>query len=164
MLSSEQAQELFVFFEKYVSVLYSIAQDEKEKLNSLTSNSLPRIEHAISVAQANAKQIENFEAKRVSLQASLGCGDMTLSQIVEQLPESHTVSVSSLFKQLEKYVDEIRFINDKSMSVARDNMARLNPDAPILQPNEGGASQNANPYEAAMSHQNEPQSIFKAKI
>ncbi|MBP0981933.1 MAG: hypothetical protein J5968_06975 [Oscillospiraceae bacterium] len=163
MLSSEQAQEMFLFFEKYVSVLYSIVQDEKEKLNSLTSNSLPRIEHAISVAQANAKQIENFEAKRVALQAALGCEGMTLSQIVEQLPESHAVSVPSLFRQLEKYVDEIRFINDKSMTVARDNMARLNPDAPILQPSENAAQGN-NPYEAAMSHQNEPQSIFKTKI
>ncbi len=163
MLSFEQAQELFVFFEKYVGILYSIVQDEKEKLNSLTSNSLPRIEHAISVAQANAKQIESFEAKRASLQASLGCSGMSFSQIAELLPESHAVSVSSLFKQMEKYVDEIRFINERSMSVARDNMARLNPEAAVLRHGEGGQSQN-NPYEAAMSHQNGQQSIFKAKI
>lgn len=164
MLSSEQAQELFLFFEKYVSVLYSIVQDEKEKLNSLTSNSLPRIEHAISVAQANAKQIENFEAKRISLQASLGCAGMTLSQITELLPESHAVSIPSLFRQIESYVDEIRFVNEKSMTVARDNMARLNPEAHIPQPNENNAALSNNPYEAAMSQQNRPQSIFKAKI
>lgn len=164
MLSSEQAQELFVFFEKYVSVLHSIAQDEKEKLDSLVSNSLPRIEHAISTAQANAKQLENFEAKRISLQASLGCAEMSLSQITELLPKSHSARVSSLFNQLEKFVDEIKFVNEKSMAVARDNMARLNPDAHILQPNEGGTVQGGNPYGAAMNHQSEPQSIFKAKV
>lgn len=161
MLTAEQAQELFTFFEKYVSVLYTMVADEKEKLNALVSNSLPRIEHAISVAQANAKQIESFESKRISLQASIGCADMTLSQLLEQVPESHAVSVSSLFSQMGKYIDEIKFVNDKSMAVARDNMVRLAPEAAIIQQSEGPA---ANPYEAALSHQKEPQSVFKAKV
>lgn len=162
MLTSEQAQELFVFFEKYVSVLYSIVQDEKEKLNALTSNSLPRIEHSISTAQANAKQIENFEAKRMSLQASMGCAGMTLSQIAELAPETHAVSLPSLFKQMESYIDEIKYVNDRSMSVARENMARLSPAraASIIG---GEAGQTANRY-AEVGKLNSAQSIFKAKV
>lgn len=165
MLSQKQAQELFSLFEKYNSALHSVAQDEKEKLNALLSNSLPRIEHAISVAQANAKQVESFESKRILLQTEFGCADATLSQLIELFPASQKPAFTALLKQFERYIDEIKYTNSKSISVARANITQLNPNAAILQPSADTlAPSTNNPYEAAMNHQAPNHSIFKTTI
>lgn len=165
MITEAQAAELFVFFEKYASALHGMARDEKEKLSALLSNSLPRIEHAISTAQANTKLIENYENRRITLQASLGCPDMTFSQLIEEIPETHRLSLSSLFRQIQSSVDEIKFTNEKSMEVAHTNITRLNPETLLAAKpgNEGVAT--ALPYGAARGYQNaEAPSIFKTKV
>lgn len=163
MITEAQALELFAFFEKYASALNTMARDEKEKLSALTSNSLPRIEHAISTAQANTKLIENLESKRLVLQESLGCSQMTFSQLIEEIPEAHKLSLSSLFRQIQSSVDEIKFMNDKSMAVAHTNITRLNPEALVPKPH-GDGTPPSTPYGAMLSHQgtNVP-SIFKSK-
>lgn len=163
MLSEQQAQELFSFFEKYIAAMHAIAQDEKEKLNALLSNSLPRIEHAISIAQANAKQVENFETKRILLQASMGCADMSLSQLIEEIPEPQKKAMSSLFNQLGKYVDEIKFANDKSIDIAKANITRMNPDKAAQTQGDVTYSPNT-PYETAMGIKPQNRSIFKTTV
>ncbi len=163
MITEAQADELFAFFEKYASALHTMARDEREKLGALLSNSLPRIEHAISTAQANAKLIENLESKRIALQESLGFGQMAFSQLLDEVPETHKLSLSSLFRQVQASVDEIKFTNDKSMAVAHTNITRLNPEALVPKPGVEGVSATS-PYGAARGNQVEPiPSIFKTK-
>ncbi len=163
MITEAQAAELFTFFEKYASALNTMARDEKEKLNALLSNSLQRIEHAISTAQANTKLIETLESRRIALQESLGYGQMTFSQLIEEIPETHKLSLSSLFRQIQSYVDEIKFTNDKSMVVAHTNITRLNPETLVAKPASDSVFP-ATPYGAARSHQGASvPSIFKTK-
>ena len=163
MLTHLQAAEMLGFFEKYALALHAMAQDEAEKLNALMSDSLPRIEQAISAAQANTKQIESLEAKRIALQASMGCPGMTFSQLLEQVPEPYYISLSAIFAQVQASVDKIKFTNTKSMSVAQANIARLNPEAPVLR-SYAENHQGAKPYESARSYQDSAStSIFKTK-
>lgn len=165
MITEAQAAELFVFFEKYASALHSMARDEKEKLGALLSNSLPRIEHAISTAQANAKLIENFENRRIALQESLGCAQMPFPQLIEEIPDTHRLSLSSLFRQIQASVDEIKFTNEKSMEVAHTNITRLNPEALVAAKPGGDSVAAATPYSAARGYQNaDAPSIFKTKV
>ena len=138
MITEAQSVELFIFFEKYASALHTMTRDEKEKLNALLSNSLPRIEHAISTAQANTKLIENLESKRIALQESLGCAQMTFSQLIEEIPDTRKLALSSLFRQIQSYVDEIKFTNEKAMVAAHTNITRLNPDSLIPKPGGDG--------------------------
>lgn len=164
MVTESQATELINFFQKYTSALHTMVQDEKEKLNALVSNSLPRIEHAISVAQANTKQIENLEAKRLALQDSVACSDLTFSQLLEEIPDTYKDSMASLFRQIQNYVDQIKFTNNKSVKIARTNIIQLNPDALIPQPNSESV-QTTNPYETVRNLQSASSAtIFKAKI
>lgn len=165
MFTEAQAAELFVFFEKYASALHNMARDEKDKLSALLSNSLPRIEHAISTAQANTKLIENYENRRIALQQSLGCPGMTFSELLEKIPETHSLSLSSLFRQIQAAVDEIKFTNEKSMEVAHTNITRLNPET-LLAAKPGGENGAAQaPYGAARGYQGAGSpSIFKAKV
>lgn len=164
MLTHPQAAELNAFFEKYADALSAMAQDESEKLNALVSNSLPRIEQAISAAQANTKKIEGLEIKRMALQTSMGCSGMTLSQLLEQVPEPYKVAAAAFFSQIQASVDKIKFTNNKSMSIAHQNITLLNPEAPVLTTYTESAAA-SNPYEAARGYHNSATaSIFKAKI
>ena len=63
-MADKYEEELFSFLEDYADFLAHMVRDEQEKLSSLLSNSLPRIEAAIATAQANSKQMENFELSR----------------------------------------------------------------------------------------------------
>lgn len=164
MITEAQAAELFAFFEKYASALHGVVGDEKEKLSALLSNSLPRIEHAISTAQANTKLIESYENRRIALQQDLGCPGMTFAQLLEEIPEAHRLSLSSLFRQIQASVDEIKFTNDKSMEVAHTNVTRLNPET-LMPVKLGEGVPSTKPYGAVRGYQSaEPPSIFKTKV
>ncbi len=165
MISEAQAAELFAFFEKYAAALHGMARDEKEKLGALLSNSLPRIEHAISTAQANTKLIENYENRRIALQESLGCPDMTFTQLLEAVPDANRLPLSSLFRRIQAAVDEIKFTNEKSMEVAHTNITRLTPETLIAASPGGEGALAAVSYGAARGYQSaEAPSIFKTKV
>lgn len=155
--------ELIDFYEEYAAFLAQILRDEKEKLQALLSNSLPRIEHAISEAQANTKQMENMELRREVLQEAAGFGGRTFREIIESVPEDEKAAFQALFERIQNDVEQIKFHNEKSMSVARANVKAVNPEA--LMPHEQkNAAQN--PYVRA-SRQTQPDqsaSILETKI
>lgn len=128
MRDSEHWQELIDFFEEYAEFLTQMAGSENEKLEALLSNELPRIEHAISMTQANAKQLENFEVRRQARQRRIGCEEMTFSQIIDVAPKEERLLLQSLFNKIQDCVEEIKFRNGKSMGVARANMRQIDPD------------------------------------
>lgn len=130
-MSEKYQQELFSFLEEYADFLAHMVKDEEEKLAALLSNSLPRIESAISTAQANAKQMENFELSRMRLQEQAGYGGMSFSEIIESAPEEESQGLEALLRRIQGYVDDIKFHNTKSMRVARTNMLEMNPNAEV---------------------------------
>lgn len=127
MRDSDRMQELIDFFEEYAEFLTQMSGDENEKLEALLSGELPRIEHAISMAQANAKKLENLEVRRQTLQRRAGCDGMTFSQIISQSTPEDEPMLQSLFERIQSCVEEIKFRNGKSMGVARANMHQADP-------------------------------------
>lgn len=156
--------ELIDFYEEYAAFLAQVLRDEEEKLQALLSNSLPRIEHAISAAQANAKQMENLELRREMLQERAGCGGKTFREILELVPQEEQAAFQSLFERIQKAVELIKFHNEKSMSVARANVKAVNPEA--LMPGEQKNAAMENPYMRAR-RQAQPEhstSLLETKI
>lgn len=117
------------FLQEYNAFLAEMSKSEQEKLQALLSNSLPRIEHALSEMQANAKRMENMEAKRLNLQKKAGLGDLSFSQIIEALPEELRAETAALMHNFERHISDIRFHNEKSMSIAHDRVMIIDPDA-----------------------------------
>lgn len=128
-MAEKYQQELFSFLEEYADFLAHMVKDEEEKLAALLSNSLPRIEAAISTAQANAKRMENCELSRMRLQEQAGYGAMSFSEIIENAPDEERLSLEALLRRIQGYVDDIKFHNTKSMRVARTNILEMNPNA-----------------------------------
>lgn len=126
MNNSERYEEMLCFFEEYAEFFAHMAASEVEKLQALISNELPRIEHAISVAQANAMQMESMEQRRQKMQERANVGGMTFSQIIEQAPNEQRGRLQALFARIQESVDGIKQCNGKSMDIANANMRKMN--------------------------------------
>lgn len=160
MAVPQPQQEFKNFMEDYTCFLEDMADDENEKLDALNSWNLERIERSIAVSQANAKKLDNCEAKRISLQEDIGFAGMTFKDIIGQSAPADQGRLRQLFERFESAIAEIRFHNDKSMAVARDHMLQVNPDAVL--PTGKGAP--ANPYSQIRDKENKASSILEKKI
>ena len=159
-MNEQQATALLGFLEQYAAFLNTMVQNEKEKLAALLSDSLPRIEHAILTAQADTKQMDSLEKKRLALQEKLGCGGYTLRQLADATPLSLRARMDVLCSEVRANVDDIRYHNDKSMNVARTNVTRLAPDSVLAQPKTEGSE---NPYARAKQHGEDVATILQTK-
>lgn len=161
-LQSKQARELFEFLNEYDEFLHRMIADEEEKLRALLSSSLQRIEHALSIAQANAKQLQNMEARREMLQQKAGFAGMSFSEILAVIPEEQSEEGRELFERFDRDVKEIKYRNEKSMDFARGNIREINPDA--LREDAPAPKGAAGTAYAKMSRADERPSMLETKI
>lgn len=161
MSTSHAHDEFVAFMIEYTTFMGRMRADENEKLAALSSRDLSRIEHSITVSQANAKQLENYEIRRVALQAAAGYENLSFRELIAVAPEEEQDGLWQLFAKFENHVSEIRFFNDKSMAVARDNMIEIDPEA-VLVGSQGGKP--SNPYERLREEQNGRTSILEKKV
>lgn len=156
MTEAHFSEKFFGFMEDYTEFLERMVADEDEKLAALNSRELSRIEHSIAVSQANAKRLENLESQRVALQSEAGCADKTFRQLAKEAPAEAQHRIQQLFSRFERNVSEIRFRNDKSMSVARDRMMEIDPESVL---DEGVQ----NPYAKARAARNATVGMLETK-
>lgn len=159
MITEQQATTMLAFLEQYSAFLTAMSNDEKEKLAALVSNSLERIERAILTGQANAKQMDSMEKKRMALQEELSCGGYSLNELCEATPINLRVRMSELSQSVREAISDIRFNNDKSMSVARSNIIQVNPEAVLASVKQEGT----NPYARAKNKEHDQTSILTTK-
>lgn len=153
-----QAYDNFVtFMREYTDFLGRMRQDEADKLEAVASRELEKIEHSIAVSQANAKRLDNYETRRVATQDAAGFGGFTFRQLIAKAPGAEQDALWDLFSRFERNVSEIRFYNEKSMSIARDNMIDIDPAAVL--PGQAGAKPN-NPYEKIREAQHEQSNMI----
>lgn len=126
---------------EYTGFLAQMCADEKGKMAALSGREIADIEHSIAKSQANAKQLSNYEEKRIALQAAAGYGGMTFRQVVAEAPAGKREALQQLLATFERHVTDIRFYNDKSMAIARDNMVDIDPGSVT------SGQGNQNPYE-----------------
>ncbi len=153
-------EEYFSFMVEYVAFLGEMRQAESEKLKALTAKKQRLIEQSISKSQANAKQLENFESKRLELQTAAGYEGLSFRQLIEKTPEEEQSGFWSLFTRFEGTIADIRFFNNKSMAVARDNILEINPSA-IIPGSQAGNPEN--PYERFRKEQSEQSQMLETK-
>lgn len=119
MSITENKEVFYDFLTEYTDFFKGMASFEQQKLEVLLENHLPEIEHAISVTQANAMQLDNLENKRIRLQSEAGLSQMSLSQLAETAPENSRGKLQNLVGELNSYIRDIKFYNSKSMHVVQ---------------------------------------------
>lgn len=126
MITITNEEILYGFLEEYAEFFQQMVLIEKEKLASLISNDLARIEHSIAVQQATDKRLENIENRRLALQKEAGFPLMSFEEIIESSSEESQQRLWPLYHKLKDAISEIRFLNGKSMGVAEDKIKSLN--------------------------------------
>lgn len=164
MPATTAQQDYFTFLEEYTQFLERMTEDESEKLAALSSRDLPRIEQSITVSQANAKRLENYELKRVEIQDKAGYGGCTFAQLLERTDPFEQDWLRQVFDRFERSVSEIRFRNDKSMAVARDNMLAINPDAVLPGPGTKPGAKAQNPYAKIREEAGDSTGMLETKV
>ena len=163
-MPTAQAQREYVgFLRVYTDFLDKMLQDEGEKLKAIQSRELARIEHSITVSQANAKQLDNYEQRRMDLQREAGFGGLTFRQLIARAPEDEKGVLQTLYARFEQAVQEIKFNNDKSMAVARDNLLELDPEA-VLAAAHADAPQNPYSRMKKSNDENNQNNLLQTKV
>ena len=158
MSTAPDQKEFISFMAEYTGFLAQMCADEKEKMAALGGRVLSDIEHSIAKSQANAKQLAIFEGKRVALQKAAGYDGMSFRQLIEAAPQAQRGDLVRQLAAFEQLVLDIRFYNDKSMAIARDNMVEIDPSAILA-----GQASNSNPYEKQRGRQ-ENGGLLETKI
>ncbi|WP_312643752.1 flagellar export chaperone FlgN [Hydrogenoanaerobacterium sp.] len=122
-------QELLDFLYEYAGFFSEMEQTETQKLDNLLSRQLERIEHSISMQQAMDKRLQNLEKRRADLQTKLGFDGMSFKNIIEEFPEENRAELSRLFERIENSLDNIKFLNQKSMNVAKSRLEEMGSNA-----------------------------------
>lgn len=153
-------QDFVAFMIEYTAFLGQMRQDESDKLAAIASKALEKTQHCLTVSQANAKQLANYEQKRMELQAAAGYEGLTFRQLIAQAPAQAQDELWQMFSRFEGAVADIRFYNEKSMAKARDNMIDIDPSA--ILPGQAGAKP-TNPYEKIREEQSGKDVILETK-
>lgn len=125
MKNVDKAIEYYEFLNRYTEFFGEMESFEQHKLSVLMSGNLREMEHAMSVAQANAKQLENLENRRIALQQEAGLGGLTLRELAARAGGRRGEILARQLNQLNSYIANISFYNSKSMKIAEDNLKRF---------------------------------------
>lgn len=126
----EQAfAEYAAFLENYASILEELSDREQEKYRALISFDGEQLAKAIAGLQSGIMQLDSMEARRMALQEAAGFGGATFRQVLDQAPEGERPRLQLLFRRAEMAVGNIKFMNGKSLAVAREGLAALTPEA-----------------------------------
>ncbi len=133
----EHKEAFYQFLNEYAAFFEEMMAAENDKLGALLSNNLAAIEHSIATQQATEKRLENLERRRVELQTAAGWSDKTFHEIIGLSPQDKKQELQLLFNRVEQAISQIKYLNGKSMGVARSNMQALGarPQSP---PKAGG--------------------------
>jgi hypothetical protein len=119
---------LFEFFMEYSAFLEEMESVQKEKLESVLSDDLSRMERSIKSQQAYAMRLENIENRRIRLQEEAGLADMTFSQLVEQAEPERRNELRVLFGRAQNALSNIKHLNEKALSITREKLRTMELD------------------------------------
>jgi hypothetical protein len=117
--------DLCVFFEEYASFLEDMELVQKEKLESVLSGDLQRMESSIKTQQAYAMRLENIESKRIRTQEAAGFSNYTFSQLIEAAEPAVRNELRALLVRAQNALSNIQHFNSKALEVSRENLRTL---------------------------------------
>jgi len=118
----ENIAKLCDFFGEYAAFMEEMESVQKEKLESLLSKDLLRMERSIKSQQAYAMRLDNIENRRIRLQEEAGLGGLSFSELISRAPEESRTELRLLFDRVKKSVSNIKYLNDKASEVANLNL------------------------------------------
>lgn len=124
-------EEYMSFLDRYAAFLEEMARAEKEKYRSLLSFDAGRLSESISELQSHLMQLDNMEAKRMELQRSAEFGEQTFKQMLASAPPEERGQLEELFQRIQLAVCDVKFLNEKALTFARESLAAFNGESAV---------------------------------
>ncbi len=118
-------QEYAEFLERYTEFLETMAKDQTDRYEAMVSFDADALSHAMAGLQSGMMQLEQMEEKRMSLQRTAGFGDDTFAQILQKLPAEDRSPMEDLFRRIRIAVWDIKFLNEKALTFAREGVSSM---------------------------------------
>lgn len=122
--------EFVSFLKEYEKFFIEFKAEEAKKLQSLTTWNLEEIEKCNTLQQAYKKKMESIEEKRQEYQRQLGLDGYTFSEVVKAAPEQYQQQLQSIFLTTQSAINEIKYLNQKSMDVVYANVKTIGKKLP----------------------------------
>lgn len=144
---------------RYADFLDAMCDQAGERYHALASFDAARLNHAMAALQSNVMQLEQMETRRVQMAREAGYEDMTFREMLGQVPEEARAALDPLFRRIELAAANVKFMNEKAMDFARENLNTLAPGTLGEQKN-----LYAPPAFAKMQKNTEAPAVFEAKF
>ncbi|MCI8649704.1 MAG: hypothetical protein HFG20_06275 [Anaerotruncus sp.] len=155
---TQQQNVYYSFLEEYARFLEDCAQQEAKKYHALISYQPQEVDRAISSLQAALMRVDQMEKQRELLQEQAGYKGMTFQQILAQADAQDAQKASALFERFQNAVNDIRFMNSKSLEFAQTNIRELDG----VLPKEKGITTSYAPGKMGAASTGSP--LFETKI
>jgi len=144
---------------QYADFLDTMCEQAGERYHALASFDAARLNHAMAALQSNVMQLEQMETKRIQMAQEAGYPDLTFREMLGQVPEEARSALEPLFRRIELAAANVKFMNEKAMDFAKENLSTLAPGMM-------GETQNlyVPPAFAKMQKSTETPTVFEAKF
>lgn len=99
---------------------------EQEKRQALLADDMDRLESMLQSQQAAIMQLESLEKQRLKAQEEAGYKDLSAEEVLEELaPGPEKTELTQYITELRQALRDIRFHNEKSLDITRNNLRIL---------------------------------------
>lgn len=120
-------------YEKLIGIVNDSAEHYKEllafennKLTLIINDDVEEINKLLSKEQALIMRGNSLEVKRINFLKDEGIPDAKLQDLVTQAPNEYKKSLQSGYDNLQKYVLEVKRINNHSLDIVSDKLSAIN--------------------------------------
>lgn len=118
-------EEFYDFMQKYTDFYIDISENEKEKMNALSSDDLAKINKILSEYQIYVKKTELYEKRRKELFGKIGIEGKTFKEIVDMETGENHEELEDLFYSFRDAVMSAKEYNMRSLEIARNNIKAM---------------------------------------
>ena len=111
------------FMTKYTDFYREVEKIEYEKMDSLMSEDLPRIEKTMHEYESYIKKAQQMENERIELCRDLGFENMAYSEVLRHFEGEEKHILSQQKNTLETILKTIQYLNKKSLEFAQMQMS-----------------------------------------
>lgn len=118
-------REIIEFLKEYTEFFEQMETKEAEKLGMILTKELNKVESALLLEESIEKQMRNLEQRRLDYFATHGLEGKTFRQLVEESRGEDRETLRQLQQRLEGAIGNIRYYNEKSNALAKEELLRL---------------------------------------
>ncbi len=120
-----EKQDFFKFLYDYIAFYEQMEQQSMTRFEVISSYNLAGLERVIAADESAIKLAEQMERRRIELQLLAGFENMPFRDIIGSIDGEDRVTLQRIYDRLSELLDSIKFYNEKSQSIVKNNLYKI---------------------------------------